>query len=1061
MTPISVVMPCHNPGKNLAEAVQSVLRQSRPAAEIIIVNDGSTDDETLRLLEAYEQQGIIVFHTPNRGAWAARNYGVSSAKSPYTLCFDSDDVLMPTFLEKTAQRLDAMPQVGVAATHLEYFGARNFFRIPRDYAPSRMLWENCLPSGSLFRKRCWEEVGGYKDLKACEDWEFWISVTVERGWQWVVVPEVLYRYRKQAGSLSESYQEANRPELTRQIIQLHQTTYQSVLVDIIVDLNTPLKSSGSGVKQYAWKPQVNTQARQELWQALNEKQQQPHKKNEHDERIGQIVQATIPRDAVVLLVRDDKEDRFDLGLKNVVLFPQNEKGFATGDGGNASIARLEKMRRQGAEFLLLDSPALAWLESQPELYRHLLHRYRAAARRENACLIFDLGKEMEQHTFSVVICTYKRAHFLEQAIASVFAQNYPKDKYEIIIIDNDSPDDTEEVIRRCAARSPAAFSSYLEKRNGISFCRNLGVEKSRHEFVAFLDDDETASQDWLATFNAVINEHHALVVCGRVERAFEPDLVPPQWFNSQYLKGFFSLNYRARGRNEKVFRIRYPDYFGTGNSAYAKRLFAHFGGFDVRLGRDGKTLRSGEDTYFNWVLDRNNIPTYYSDEAYINHFVETSRLTKSYLRRKCYWSGVTNALIDTRLLGCDAALQKTKNGWKKIWEKARLILRHPHDPENFGHFCSMIYQFAYLRRFYPIYLRHKLKRERHAPPQATWSSEHWLAEVSRWPEGPEKHRELYQYHLFREDEENAQKNLDNLAAYLGLADREQVARLLEAGTIMNQRQHYEVHKQQIRQIVNANLPEQAKVLVVSKGDEELLQFEGRRGWHFPQTGKNVYAGYYPANGADAIVHLEELRRKGADFLLFPSVAFWWLDHYTELAAHLEKRYKRMASPDGACLIYDLRNPAIGKTNGASSTLRRPRAYAAPTNQRGHYDELKQNIRQIVNANLPDQAKVLVVSKGDEELLQFEGRRGWHFPQTGKNVYAGYYPANSAEAIAHLEELRCHGADFLLFPQPAFWWLDHYADFKAHLKNRYGLLLQQEGACLIYDLRNSNGHGKTP
>jgi hypothetical protein len=110
----------------------------------------------------------------------------------------------------------------------------------------------------------------------------------------------------------------------------------------------------------------------------------------------------------------------------------------------------------------------------------------------------------------------------------------------------------------------------------------------------------------------------------------------------------------------------------------------------------------------------------------------------------------------------------------------------------------------------------------------------------------------------------------------------------------------------IRKIVSSTLPPEATALMVNRGDEELLELDGQRAWHFPQTEDGVYAGYYPADSAEAIAHLEELRKKGADFLLFPSTAFWWLEHYPEFRRHLESRYRKVADQEDVCLIFDLR-----------------------------------------------------------------------------------------------------------------------------------------------------------
>jgi hypothetical protein len=128
------------------------------------------------------------------------------------------------------------------------------------------------------------------------------------------------------------------------------------------------------------------------------------------------------------------------------------------------------------------------------------------------------------------------------------------------------------------------------------------------------------------------------------------------------------------------------------------------------------------------------------------------------------------------------------------------------------------------------------------------------------------------------------------------------------------------------------------------------------------------------------------------------------------------------------------------------------AYTRHEQQGGYpdYPQLVRHIREVANAVLPPGATVAVVSKGDEELLELgDGRRGWHFPQNEDGVYAGYYPADSAEAIIHLEELRTRGAGFLLFPETALWWLERYGDLKQHLEARYRRIWSER--CIIYQL----------
>jgi glycosyltransferase involved in cell wall biosynthesis len=115
-----------------------------------------------------------------------------------------------------------------------------------------------------------------------------------------------------------------------------------------------------------------------------------------------------------------------------------------------------------------------------------------------------------------------------------------------------------------------------------------------------------------------------------------------------------------------------------------------------------------------------------------------------------------------------------------------------------------------------------------------------------------------------------------------------------------------------------------------------------------------------------------------------------------------------------------------------------------------YRSLTADMREIVEAVTSPHSTVLLVSKGDEDLVRLHDRTGWHFPRTEDGIYAGYHPADSEAAIAHLEELRGHGAQVIVFPGTAFWWFDHYAAFRRHLDGRYRRIWADE-RCVIYDL----------
>jgi GT2 family glycosyltransferase len=110
---------------------------------------------------------------------------------------------------------------------------------------------------------------------------------------------------------------------------------------------------------------------------------------------------------------------------------------------------------------------------------------------------------------------------------------------------------------------------------------------------------------------------------------------------------------------------------------------------------------------------------------------------------------------------------------------------------------------------------------------------------------------------------------------------------------------------EIRDVVDAIVPAGETVAVVSRGDDELLDLGAHPAWHFPQDQDGAYVGYHPHDSAEAITHLETLRRQGARYLLVPPTAYWWLDHYRNFALHLEQRYRRLTREDEGCLLFEL------------------------------------------------------------------------------------------------------------------------------------------------------------
>jgi GT2 family glycosyltransferase len=166
------------------------------------------------------------------------------------------------------------------------------------------------------------------------------------------------------------------------------------------------------------------------------------------------------------------------------------------------------------------------------------------------------------------------------------------------------------------------------------------------------------------------------------------------------------------------------------------------------------------------------------------------------------------------------------------------------------------------------------------------------------------------------------------------------------------------------------------------------------------------------------------------------------------------------------LFKELREELVGRHENLQSMLcdllssgAGPQVRAGQSAQRLAYRQLVQRLREMVRSHVPPNAIVVVISKGDDELVRLSRHRGWHFPQDELGAYAGYYPANGLAAVAHLEVLRARGAQYLVVPDTAAWWFDSYPEFREHLERRYRAI-RQEGAGTLYSLCDSSALGET-
>ncbi len=246
---VSVIIPFYNLGEYLDEAINSVLNQSFQDFEIIIVDDGSTDSQSIQKFQSYknhQDSRIQIFPKENEKLPATRNYGIERSKGEYITCLDADDSFHQDFLKECVEVLDNNKKLGIATTWLKPFGdvlgKDTVVQIKKD--DGLILLKNFVHVASMFRKKTWDEVKGYDEsmVNGYEDWSFWLSI-IEKGYNWEVIPKSLFNYRVRANSMLRKVKD-KEDENYDYILQKHSKLIKQL------DLKEVLKSARKTIFDY-------------------------------------------------------------------------------------------------------------------------------------------------------------------------------------------------------------------------------------------------------------------------------------------------------------------------------------------------------------------------------------------------------------------------------------------------------------------------------------------------------------------------------------------------------------------------------------------------------------------------------------------------------------------------------------------------------------------------------------------------------------------------------------------------------------------------------------------
>ena len=222
---VSVVLPCFNAHEHLQQAIDSVRAQTYSDVEIIVVDDGSNESDTIVFLDNLGDD-IRLIRQRNLGLPGARNTGFREARGRYVLPLDCDDWLDPEFVSKAKRALTSEPGAAFAFSYIRLEDEASGV-LEKNYNFFEQLFLNQLPYCALISKDIWEEVGGYDMTmrRGYEDWEFSIRLG-NRGKLGVVVREPLFHYRVRTTGMLQSQSSRLHGQLWSAIQQRNRPAYR-------------------------------------------------------------------------------------------------------------------------------------------------------------------------------------------------------------------------------------------------------------------------------------------------------------------------------------------------------------------------------------------------------------------------------------------------------------------------------------------------------------------------------------------------------------------------------------------------------------------------------------------------------------------------------------------------------------------------------------------------------------------------------------------------------------------------------------------------------------------
>lgn len=629
---VSIILPVYNGQRYLSEAIDSVIAQTYTVWELVIVDDGSSDN-TSTIIEAYagRDSRIRGLHQENKKLPEALNTGHKHARGEFITWTSDDNRLKPDFLEILVAELQNRPNVDMVYADIEaidengapypdapYYRGYQYSKNPGEILLPRHvsmlhIW-NCVGSAFLYRRRVLSIIGDYSTGRfTCEDYDFFLRVNEQMNLRHSRHRGSVYQYRVHGSSLTAQSNPRDIPQKMAAVQVFDDKRWDIISGPIAWHVET-CGSAGCESVADALRRKVHEAGHVSV--------------DASDSMRGWI----LPRTFVWLT--DSPED-------NGVMIPVEV---------NAAVlvvladSPLPATLKQPWTLCIYAGPSTSRLPLLPDYAGWLatpdLETIRNAVQGHTTSRFLKKMEEVAENPpqpaleVSVLLCTNREPAFVKRVVDSLCVQTLDRTRYEIILINNDPDSRDYSGITGPTDALDSRLPGFIEvpcRPPGLSHARNAGLASAHGKIVVYLDDDAIADPDLLERLQAAFENHPEAAVIGGTIELSPPDPMP-RWYGNNL--GRFWSEFLPR-QSEFYLADSWLEYPFGANWSARRNVLLRIGGFRSQYGPGGRFVDRGDETVAALCAAKLGCSIGIEPGAKVLHRVDQKRFSLSLLFHMC------------------------------------------------------------------------------------------------------------------------------------------------------------------------------------------------------------------------------------------------------------------------------------------------------------------------------------------------------------------------------------------------------------------------------------------